>query len=87
MATLLFEQDVQLGDPQSPTAEILGQGDAEQSGDRQLTPEVAVHAVLGGLHLLDPVDARLARENLIGEGADRLLLFAEVEVHQCSSLI
>ena len=47
VAALLLEQDVQLGQAHAAAAEVLGQGDAEQSGAGQFAPQVAVDPVGG----------------------------------------
>ena len=60
----------------------LGNGQPEQVGLGQLGPQLAVEAVLAGLHLLDPLGGAQPGEQAIGGLLDGPLLLVEGEVHQ-----
>ena len=69
---------------------VLAQVDAEQAGVGQLLPELAVErpVIAGrGLDLLQPLVRRPLAEDLPGQLADSLLLFAVTEVHGISWLL
>src|SRR5205085_8009380 len=77
----LLEQEGDLDEPEPAAADVLRERDAEQVGLGQLGPRAPVEALLAGLDLLQAVLGDLALEDLVGEVADGLLLFAEREVH------
>ena len=85
VTSLLFEQCVQLGQAEATAAELLRQGDTEQAGAREFAPQFTVDALGGEFDLLGALDRCLAGEDLVGQCANCFLLFAEIEVHQCSS--
>ena len=83
-SALLLQQQAQLDEPVSTAAEVLGQAQPEQVGLGQLVPQGVVESVVVALDVLDPLDGRVALEDLPGEVLDDVLLVAEIEVHRSS---
>ncbi len=80
-AAELFEQRAQLEKAHPHAAVRLGNRDPEQIRFGELRPERGIEPVGRALCGAQPLLRRLALEDLAGEGANRLLLFAGFEVH------
>ena len=64
---------------------LLGDGDVEQPGVGEGTPQLAVDALLAALDLLHALGSRVAFEDLRRQVADRVLFLGEREVHYFSA--
>ena len=80
-ASDLLEHEGGLQDAEAAAADILGEGDPDQSRLGQLGPQVAVEPLGRGLDLLQALVGDLVAQDLGGQLLDLLLLLAEREVH------
>src|SRR6202022_3868922 len=78
---LLLEEQAHLGEAEPAAPVLLRHGDGQQSGVGERTPQLAVDALLAALDLFDSLGSRVTLEDLRRQGAARVLLLGEREVH------
>ena len=83
-ASDLLEEDREPRETHVAPAVLLGEGDTQQVRLRERAPGLAIDALLAGLDLPESILGDVIREDLVGEFAERLLVFAVREIQSGS---